>query len=749
MQRLAASRSIALSFAIGGVLAAASQLHASEASETVEEVVVLGRGETRQVQSITQQQIDRLPPGTSPLKAIESLPGVNFQSADPYGAYEWSTRIVVRGFNQNQLGFTLDGVPLGDMTYGNHNGLHISRAIPSENVARVELSQGAGSLDIASTSNLGGAVEFFSANPDEEFGVQFEQMFGDDSARRTFVRVDSGELGIGTRAYLTALDSSTEKWKGEGDQQQRMYNLKVVQPIGAATLTGYYNYSDRVEIDYQDLSHDIIARRGWDWDNWYSDWDSAVSAAQACNAAGQSDPVVCDDAYWNASGLREDNLGYLKLDLPLGESLNWSTTAYTHSNEGQGLWGTPYAPTPNGAPLSIRTTEYDIDRRGVLTSIAWTLGRNEISAGAWYETIDFTQARRFYGEPSLAAPTRDFEDFQSNPMLTQWEYDFETDTLVFFVQDTIAITDSLRVNAGFRSVNSENTVTTIVGDPKNGSIETDETFLPQVGVNWAVTDRNELFAAAAQNVRAFVGSNTSGPFSTTSAAFNAFRDTLEPETSTNYELGWRFKGAAIETSLTAYHVDFEDRQLGISQCVGILGCPSIIANVGSVKTNGVEAALSWRFLDHFTWFTSAAWNQSEYEDNYTVASGGVPAEIAAAGKQVVDTPEVLAQSEFSYDNGRVFAHLDVNFVDDRYYTYLNDGGVDSYTLLNAGVGVRFPDIGVIREVTLQADFTNLTDEEYISTVGTNGFTNADPSGTMQTLLRGAPRQAFVSVKAKF
>ena len=90
---------------------------------------------------------------------------MNFQSADPYGAYEWSTRIVVRGFNQNQLGFTLDGVPLGDMTYGNHNGLHISRAIPTENVGRVLLSQGAGSLATASSSNLGGTIEFFSARP--------------------------------------------------------------------------------------------------------------------------------------------------------------------------------------------------------------------------------------------------------------------------------------------------------------------------------------------------------------------------------------------------------------------------------------------------------------------------------------------------------------------------------------------------------------------------------------------------------
>ena len=103
--------------------------------------------------------------GTSALKAVDKLPGVTFQSADAFGAYEWSTRISIRGFNQNQLGFTLDGVPLGDMSYGNHNGLHISRAIISENVGRVEVAQGAGALAAASSSNLGGTIEFFSRAP--------------------------------------------------------------------------------------------------------------------------------------------------------------------------------------------------------------------------------------------------------------------------------------------------------------------------------------------------------------------------------------------------------------------------------------------------------------------------------------------------------------------------------------------------------------------------------------------------------
>jgi iron complex outermembrane recepter protein len=168
-----------LVFAIGAVLAgAAAQAQQADSNAadpleeaTLEQVIVLGRGETRQSQSITAQQIEYLPPGTSPLKAIEKLPGVNFQSTDPYGAYEWSTRITVRGFNQNRLGFTLDGVPLGDMTYGNHNGLHISRAIPTELVGRTVLSKGTGAIDTASLSNLGGAVEFFSASPEQEVGA--------------------------------------------------------------------------------------------------------------------------------------------------------------------------------------------------------------------------------------------------------------------------------------------------------------------------------------------------------------------------------------------------------------------------------------------------------------------------------------------------------------------------------------------------------------------------------------------------
>jgi len=741
--------------AIAGILAAASAHAAgpapdpSAAGATVEEVIVLGRGETRQVQSVSALQLDQLPAGTSPLKAIENLPGVNFQSADPFGAYEWSARVTVRGFNQNRLGFTLDGVPLGDMTYGNHNGLHISRAIPSEAVARVQLSQGAGGIDTASSSNLGGTVQFFSADPAKDFGVQLAQTFGSDSMRRTFAQLDTGELGsAGTRAYVGVVDSTIDKWKGGGDQQQRMYNLKVVQPLGEATLTGYYNYSDRMEKDYQDLSLDIVARRGWDWDNFYPNWNAAVAAGQACNASGGNDGVACDDAYWDASGLRKDNLGYLALALPINDALDWNTTLYLHKNEGQGLWGTPYTPTPGGAPLSIRTTEYDLNRKGVITALTWKAGSHTINGGVWYEKNEFNQARRFYGLTSLTAPTRSFEDFQSNPLLTQWDYDFDTRTVAVHLQDTWAITDTVRVNFGARSLKVENEATTLVGDVKSGSIDASK-ILPQAGINWALSEQIEAFGAVARNMRAFASSGTSGPFSTTAAGFNAIRDTLEPETSTSYEAGMRFHGGPLEGVVTAYHVDFKDRQIGINTGPGILGNPSVLANVGSVTANGIETALIWRPLRELTWFNSVAYTNSEYDDNYVVNNTGVPRTVLVKGKNTTDTPEWLMKSELSYDTGSLFARIDAGYTSERFYTYTNDKGVGGYTVLNAGVGYKFSGLGFVEQLVVQADVTNLTDKQYYSTIDSNGFTETDPKGTFQTLLGGAPRQFFVSAKAKF
>ena len=121
---------------------------------------------------------------------------------------------------------------------------------------------------------------------------------------------------------------------------------------------------------------------------------------------------------------------------------------YYHGNKGRGLWFTPYVTTPGGAPITIRTTEYDIDRYGIVASSLFTLGDNQIELGMWYEDNDFNQARRFYGLADTAgAPSRGSLKFPKDPLATQWEFDFNTQTLQYHVQDTLDL-GALRINAG-------------------------------------------------------------------------------------------------------------------------------------------------------------------------------------------------------------------------------------------------------------------------------------------------------------
>ncbi len=168
-------------------------------------ITVTAARETRSVSQLSGNEIQKMLPGMNPLKAIETLPGVTFMTADPWGNNEQNNTLYVHGFNAQQLGYTLDGVPLGDQSYGNFNGLSPQRAIVSENVGLVTLASGAGDLGTASTSNLGGTIDMFSSDPTAERGARISQTFGSYDAFRTYARVDSGTFGNGNSFYVSGV----------------------------------------------------------------------------------------------------------------------------------------------------------------------------------------------------------------------------------------------------------------------------------------------------------------------------------------------------------------------------------------------------------------------------------------------------------------------------------------------------------------------------------------------------------------
>ncbi|NBW12435.1 MAG: Plug domain-containing protein, partial [Caulobacteraceae bacterium] len=125
---------------------------AEPSTDTVEDIVVIGSGQTRSVSTLTPQNLETLPPGTSIQKALNILPGVMAQSIDALGVNEQSLSLQVRGFSTTHLGYSLDGMPLGDGAYNNYNGLTISRALISDNLGRADLATGIAGLSIPSTS---------------------------------------------------------------------------------------------------------------------------------------------------------------------------------------------------------------------------------------------------------------------------------------------------------------------------------------------------------------------------------------------------------------------------------------------------------------------------------------------------------------------------------------------------------------------------------------------------------------------
>ncbi|MBV8471287.1 MAG: TonB-dependent receptor [Burkholderiaceae bacterium] len=768
--------SCALALAFAAVTPAHAQSNdtttpaADDSRDKMDAVAVYGHRESRQVENVTRKEIAEAAPGTSPLKVLERMPGVEFQGADPWGNYEWAERITVRGFSQNYMGFTLDGIPLGDMSYGNSNGLHISRAISQENIGSVQMSQGSGALSTNSTSNLGGTVQFFSDAPEKTFTVKALQGVGSDSSARTFLRVDSGKLATGATAYVSYTDQVGQKWKGVGGQYQTMVDAKLVQPLSEGSLSFYGMHQERKEIDYQDFSKGMVSALGWNWDN-YGSVKTYANALQGNyinpNVGLTTDGTDPGDAaYGGSSGLRKDDILATAIDLNLSHGFHYKNTLYYHHDLGQGHYVTtppgdaPPAPAGSlmvgGTPVSVRTTDYGINREGTFGALTWKDEMQEVEAGYWVENNDHTLSRNYHALYNINQNNEDMDWLGMGDVYAQsFNQKFNTRTTQFYLEDTLHLMDDrLTVNFGFKSPNvrvNADVITNALSIPSKqragGTITASNGFLPEVGVNYELGHGQEVFASVAQNMRAFTPGVT-GVFAQSQANFNAIGGDLKPETSTTIEAGYRFHDRMFQGVVDVYHTDFYNRLLQVSPCqTDAAGCPYTFHNVGNVQTDGIEAALDTRLTPVISWYNSISYNVSQYKDNYVDASSGLANGIVpTSGKDVVDAPRLMFTTDIGYEDGSYFAHFSEKFTDKRYYTYLNDQSVPSYWLANLDAGYKLERYQGVRDIRLSFSVTNLFNQHYFSTIGTNGF---GVSGDNQTLQIGAPRAAFLTLSGKY
>ncbi len=756
----------------------------------LEAIVVTANRATRSSVALSGVEAQKVLPGISPLKAIETLPGVVYETADPWGNNEQNESLVIHGFTTQQLGFTLDGVPLGDQQYGNYNGLSVSRAITSENVSRVELASGAGSLGVASTSNLGGVIETFSSDPTHNPGLDLRETGGSYSTTRTFVRFDTGDFGSGNSAYISYLHHDARAWDFDGHQRGDQVNLKFLHEDSVGKLTFFADWQYKVEPneDATNFGNQQTAAaqnfipytRPFLYPN--------LPAGLAYLDAQGAPPAAFGNNFSNyfSAAQRADGLAYLNYDWHPSDAITWSNQVYYHNDSGRGIVAGPvnqaglpglfqiYFPGQNlvqtfgGTGYEVRTTEYEIHRVGERSTLNWHLGEHQVEAGLWYEHNDSAQARRWYG---FSAANNDLTPYNIpiDPAFTQYDFRFATKDWQLHLQDQWQIRPDLLLSAGWKAslqkagdslpVQQQNLPNTAV--PVNypvGEITSNNWFLPQAGAIWDMTSSEQVFFNFQKNLRQFIpygaGSNFYGasPWSLGSqAAFDSFKSTAHPETSLTYDLGLRSKHdldwaglTSIEGQFNYYHVNFSNRLLNVATYNFINPNPAVLVNVGGVRTDGADLAVTLHFGDHLHFYNSASYNRSVYDSDYTnVGSNNVAASVATQGKQVPLTPKWLYKTVLSTNFGNFEAQINGDYVGRRFVTYLNDLSVGGTFITGLEASYLFDTrVGLLKDMKISANVTNLG--------GVRGWSTAvvtSNSGGFQAYPI-APRMAFLTLSAK-
>jgi len=654
------------------------------ADDVSTETITVTAKATRSSTAIAGAEIQKILPGASPFKAMQTLPGVLYITADPWGNNEQNAQLFIHGFSISQLGYVMDGVPLGDQNYGNFNGLSPQRALISENVGRTVVATGAGELGIASTSNLGGAVQVYSSDPESRMGVQVNHTGGMYGTARTYARVDSGEFGGGNKLYISATRQRARSWDFGGIQGGWQANAKFVHEDHIGKLTAYFDWSDKTEPneDATVISTNPASTAAVPYTRPYT-YPNFSAARSYVNALGNT-PAADGSNYRNyySDAHRADYLGYLKYDLNLGEHLKWSNQVYYHHNNGEGVVAGPLGQsitvvdaylTPGyttataqksnantsaalvaatgGSGYVTRTTEYRIMRKGIISTLSADIGNHSIEAGVWYQYNSSHAWRRWYALDGSNPDSSTPYITPSNPLFTQYAAEMRVNTLQLHLQDTWKMTNRLTIEAGIKT-SAQYANGFFIAQPKVGSyaglvagdslpsgrINTENWFLPTVGAKWDVNGHEEFYANIQKNMRqyqAYGGGGSADPWSVgNQQAFNYIKANGHPESSWTYEVGLRSKHSftnsavtSIEGQINYYHVDFSNRLLSVSAAPGgiaggsITGGTTSLFNVGGVKTDGVDAGATLRFGSIASIYNAISYNNSVYQSDYSTATG--------------------------------------------------------------------------------------------------------------------------------
>lgn len=298
-----------------------------------------------------------------------------------------------------------------------------------------------------------------------------------------------------------------------------------------------------------------------------------------------------------------------------------------------------------------------------------------------------------------------------------------SNTRALYVMDTLELSPEWLLNMGLRYDHFETKYKTHALDSKTKAPvtykgdDTSDFFSGQLGLVWKVRPNGSIYVSYATSATppgSMLGEGMEGnALSGSPERSGAFASSdLEPEETTNYELGTKWDVFNDRLSLTAaiFRTEKENTRVQVDT--------ASYENAGKTRVDGIELSASGKITDKWQVFAGYSYLDAKQQD-------GGPLNKATDGNKLPNTPRNSASLWTTY---AITPKLTVGggafYVDDVFGNVANTTYVPSYTRYDAMASYKLS-----KNVDLQLNVQNLTDKTYYDKAFSTHFANQAPGRT--------------------
>ena len=281
-------------------------------------------------------------------------------------------------------------------------------------------------------------------------------------------------------------------------------------------------------------------------------------------------------------------------------------------------------------------------------------------------------------------------------------------------------------------------------------------FLPHLGTTFEPFGKeNQFFGTYTQEIAAPKTDNLYNAThavildSTTPYVVNA---PTKPETSTTYQLGYRYLGEDLQTAVILWNSQIRNR---IVSSYDPITSTYYDHNVPGVNFSGFDVEANYRILDGLTAYANAGYTHARITSNIQVQkdSSGNALYAQTLNKQLSETPKWTMSGRVTYDiTGWWNVGVGAKYVSRRNQSEDNHMFVPDYWTANFDMRISLDDIGLTNS-DLRFNVDNVFNKHYWGSLGTVTCFTPDGSTPGCTSLTyayvGAPRTFSTALVLRF